>query len=104
MPTASISLINRFHHIVTNTRVYLSNGFIRTTEPNFNSFYKAINKNFYGIYSYTTIRIGVPSIYESISKFYASFEGLSEGEEVIKRLFDHLPNFFASFEEEAPNY
>jgi hypothetical protein len=104
MPTANISIINRFHHIVTNTFAYLSNGYIRVIGPGFNSFYEIMNKNFCGIYSYTTIRIGIPSVYETISKFYASFEGFSDGEAVIKRLFDRLPNFFASFEEESPDH
>jgi hypothetical protein len=104
MPEASISLINRFHHVVTNTSAYFSNGFIRTPLPNFNSFYKAVTQNFWGVYSYTTIRIGIPDVYEGSAKFYASFEGFSEGEDIIKRLFDHLPNFFASFEEESPEY
>jgi len=103
MPTASISLINRFHHIITNTSAYLSNNSIRTVSPNFNSFYETRNQNFYGIYSYTTIRMGLSDIYETSSKFYASFEGFSEGEGIIKKLFDHLPNFFASFEEESPD-
>jgi hypothetical protein len=70
--------------------------------PNIRSCSKAYLKNFTGFYSYTTIRFGVPIIYDWRTNFYVSFEGFSEDENVIKRLFDHLPNFFSSFEEEVP--
>ncbi len=133
MPSASISIINRFHHVITNVSSYFGGNFVRTVDPGFNSFYliqhlnfennqdgfglilinnyifptirecsKTYLKNFTGFYSYTTVRFGVPNIYDGETSFYVSFEGFSEDENIIKRLFDRLPNFFASFEEEAP--
>ena len=63
---------------------------------------KTYLKNLPGFYSYTTIRFGIQNTYEGEAPFYVSFEGFSEDENIIKRLFDQLPNFFASFEEESP--
>lgn len=65
---------------------------------------KTYLRNFTGFYSYTTVRFGIPNIYDGEADFYVSFEGFSEDENIIKRLFDHLPNFFASFEEESPDH
>jgi len=135
MPSASISIINRFHHVITNVSAYFVGNFARIVGPGFNSFYfvqhtnfennqgafgliaiknyifptlrscsKTYLKNLTGFYSYTTVRFGVPNVYEGKTNFYVSFEGFSEDDNIIKRLFDHLPNFFASFEEESPEH
>ncbi len=69
--------------------------------PTLRSCSKTFIKSFSGFYSYTTIRFGIPNTYEGSGRLYVSFEGVSEDENVIKRLFDNLPNFFSSFEEES---
>ena len=61
--------------------------------------------NVYATLTFSIERVSLPIFFElkvlTETTFLVNFEGFSEGEEVLKRLFDHLPNFFASFREES---
>jgi hypothetical protein len=103
METVSISLINRFHNIVDQDLVAVIE-IKNYIFPTLRSCSRTYIRSFDGFYSYTTIRFGIPNTYEGNASFYVSFEGVSEDENVIKRLFDQLPNFFSSFEEESPEH